>query len=90
VRSAKWRGPPRNWHPPRPPRPGIGRELVAGCIRRAETADRARIVLHTTAAMTAAQSLYASLGFERTAGRDIVVGPSMRLLAYVLALTPAR
>lgn len=69
---------------------GVGRRLVAECIRRAETAGRARIVLHTTAAMTAAQSLYASLGFERTPGRDLVVGPSMRLLAYVLPLTPAR
>jgi ribosomal protein S18 acetylase RimI-like enzyme len=69
---------------------GVGRRLVAECIGRAEAAGRARIVLHTTDAMTAAQSLYGSLGFERTPQRDLVVGAGMSLLAYVLALTPAR
>ena len=36
---------------------GVGRRLVVECIERAQAAGRARIVLHTTAAMTAAQLL---------------------------------
>jgi ribosomal protein S18 acetylase RimI-like enzyme len=69
---------------------GVGRRLMADCIERAAAAGKARIVLHTTASMTAAQGLYASLGFERTPGRDLVPSPRTHLLAYVLALTPAR
>ena len=46
--------------------------------------------------MTAAQSLYATLGFERTPERDIQPSPRTHLIAYVLELdrtappTPAR
>ncbi len=69
---------------------GIGRRLVQECIDRATAVGKARIVLHTTEAMTAAQSLYSSLGFERAPGRDLLVEPSMRLIAYVLELMPAR
>jgi ribosomal protein S18 acetylase RimI-like enzyme len=69
---------------------GVGRRLVQECTDRAVAAGKARIVLHTTEAMHAAQSLYGSLGFERAPGRDLLVQPSMRLLAYVLELTPAR
>ncbi len=69
---------------------GVGRRLMATCIERAAAAGKARIVLHTTASMTAAQGLYASLGFERTPGRDLAPSPRTHLLAYVLVLTPAR
>jgi ribosomal protein S18 acetylase RimI-like enzyme len=75
---------------------GVGRRLVRECVARAEAAGRARIVLHTTGAMTAAQSLYESLGFVRTPGRDIHPSPCTHLIAYVLELdhpapaTPAR
>ncbi len=77
-------------------RGGVGRRLVLGCIERAQAAGRARIVLHTTAAMTAAQSLYGALGFVRTPARDAHPSPRTHLLAYVLELerpappTPAR
>lgn len=77
-------------------RVGVGRRLVRECVERAEASGRVRIVLHTTAAMTAAQSLYESLGFVRTPGRDIQPSPRTHLIAYVLELdrpappTPAR
>ncbi|MEP6642692.1 MAG: GNAT family N-acetyltransferase, partial [Gaiellales bacterium] len=69
---------------------GIGRRLVQEGIDRATVAGKARIVLHTTEAMVAAQSLYGSFGFDRTPGRDLMATPSMRLIAYVLELKPAR
>ena len=71
-------------------RGGIGRRLVQECIDRATAGAKARIVLHTTEAMLAAQSLYGSFGFERTPSRDFMATPSMRLIAYVLELRPAR
>lgn len=67
-------------------RGGVGRKLMAGCIDRAKAAGRARIVLHTTGAMTAAQSLYGSLGFERAPGRDAHPSPRTHLIAYTLEL----
>jgi ribosomal protein S18 acetylase RimI-like enzyme len=67
-------------------RGGVGRRLVAECIERAGAAGRARIILHTTTAMTAAQALYTSLGFEPAPHRDLVVADSMHLIAYVLEL----
>jgi len=71
-------------------RGGVGRRLVQDCIDRATAAGKARIMLHTTEAMHTAQALYGSLGFERAPGRDRMVQPSMRLIAYVLELTPTR
>jgi ribosomal protein S18 acetylase RimI-like enzyme len=71
-------------------RGGIGRRLVQECIDRATAAGKARIVLHTTEAMVAAQSLYGAFGFDRTPSRDFMATPSMRLIAYVLELKPAR
>jgi ribosomal protein S18 acetylase RimI-like enzyme len=71
-------------------RGGVGRRLVQECIDRARAAGKTRIVLHTTEAMVAAQSLYAAVGFDRTPGLDFMATPSMRLIAYVLELTPAR
>jgi ribosomal protein S18 acetylase RimI-like enzyme len=69
---------------------GVGTRLMTDCIERATAAGKARIVLHTTASMTAAQALYGSLGFERTPDRDLRPSPRTHLLAYVLELTPAR
>ncbi len=65
---------------------GVGRLLMSECIRRATAAGNARIVLHTTASMTAAQSLYATLGFERAPDRDLVPSPRTHLIAYTLDL----
>jgi ribosomal protein S18 acetylase RimI-like enzyme len=71
-------------------RGGVGRRLVQECVDRAAAAGKARIVLHTTEAMLAAQSLYGSFGFERAPERDLMAPPSLRLIAYVLELTPSR
>lgn len=68
---------------------GVGRGLVRECVARAEATGRARIVLHTTAAMTAAQSLYEALGFVRAPGRDARSSPRTHLIAYVLDLRTA-
>ena len=69
---------------------GVGAALVAACIRRARDRRRGRIVLHTTAAMTAAQGLYRAFGFERSERRDWRPRPDIRLLGYELVLEPAR
>jgi ribosomal protein S18 acetylase RimI-like enzyme len=72
---------------------GIGRALVEECIRLARDAGRARIVLHSTIYMTAAQGLYRSLGFVRTPGRDVSITDEpysddepFLLVAFVLEL----
>ncbi len=67
---------------------GLGRRLVSECIERAAAAGKARIVLHTTASMTAAQSLYAALGFERAPGRDLDPSSRTHLIAYTRAIEP--
>jgi ribosomal protein S18 acetylase RimI-like enzyme len=72
---------------------GIGRALVEECIRLARAAGRARTVLHSTIYMTAAQGLYASLGFVRTPDRDVSITEApysheepFLLVAFVLEL----
>ncbi|HEY3764397.1 MAG TPA: GNAT family N-acetyltransferase [Gaiellales bacterium] len=66
---------------------GLGRRLVSECIERATAAGKTRIVLHTTASMTAAHSLYAALGFERAPDRDLDPSPRTHLIAYTLAIS---
>ena len=61
---------------------GIGSALVAACIQRAQSAGRARIRLHTTQLMTAAQHMYERLGFLRTPEEDWEVEPDFWLQAY--------
>jgi ribosomal protein S18 acetylase RimI-like enzyme len=63
---------------------GVGAALVAACIRRACDRQRRYLVLHTTAAMTAAQRLYRQFGFERSAQRDWRPQPHILLLGYEL------
>lgn len=72
---------------------GVGRALVEACVERARAARRARVVLHSTKYMTAAQSLYRSLGFERDPGNDVAFTDEpyspdepFLLVAYVLTL----
>ena len=66
-------------------RRGIGRRLVEACVARARADGRRRIVLHTTASMTAAQALYVRLGFVRAEHLDGLV-PAANLMAYTLDL----
>ena len=68
---------------------GIGSALVAACIQRAQSAGRARIRLHTTQLMTAAQHMYERLGFLRTPEEDWEVEPDFWLRAYRYDLSRA-
>jgi ribosomal protein S18 acetylase RimI-like enzyme len=49
---------------------GVGRALVAECVRRARAMGAAALGLHTSASMTAAIALYEGLGFVRTPEHD--------------------
>jgi len=70
-----------NWQ-----RRGVGRSLVSYCIERAHSEGKARIVLHTTPWMIAAQRLYPRLGFKRAPERDFSPGPGIPLIGYTLEL----
>jgi ribosomal protein S18 acetylase RimI-like enzyme len=59
---------------------GIGTALMRSAEDRARRADKREITLHTTAAMTAAQAMYRSLGYERMA--DEVLPDGFVLLGY--------
>ncbi len=61
---------------------GIGRRLVEACLERAKAAGRRRLVLLTRPSMTAAQRLYARLGFRRAPARDWEFAPGEWLLGY--------
>jgi ribosomal protein S18 acetylase RimI-like enzyme len=50
-------------------RRGIARRLLAACIDEARRAGRSRLTLNTTKRMRAAQAMYRTLGFRRTADR---------------------
>ena len=69
---------------------GVGAALVAACVERAISAGKARLFLHTTASMTAAQRLYQRAGFRRDPDRDEVLEGGLVLLAYVLELRGER
>src|SRR5215210_612158 len=68
-------------------RRGVGELLVRVCLDRARRRGCARMVLSSSAAMTAAHRLYGRLGFRRAPERDWSPVPAVRLLAFVLDLT---
>lgn len=65
---------------------GIGRALVEAVIARARAEQRPGICLFTRPFMTAAQQLYASLGFTRQPRRDWEFAPGEWLHGYLLEL----
>lgn len=65
---------------------GVGAALVRACVERAAAAGKARVLLHTSAPMTAAMRLYERLGFRRDPARDLAWDDGLLLLAYVLDL----
>jgi ribosomal protein S18 acetylase RimI-like enzyme len=65
---------------------GVGEALVQACAQRARAEGRARLVLSTGPNLTAAQRLYARLGFARAEQRDWMPTSELRLLAYELEL----
>ncbi|HZD81061.1 MAG TPA: GNAT family N-acetyltransferase [Actinomycetota bacterium] len=50
-------------------RRGVARELIHACFDRARAAGKTRVTLNTTTRMEAAQRMYETLGFRRTADR---------------------
>ena len=67
-------------------RRGVARALVRACIDAAGDRGRARIVCSCLASMTAAQELYARLGFHRAPERDYVRFAGFERQALVLDL----
>jgi ribosomal protein S18 acetylase RimI-like enzyme len=65
---------------------GIGRALVEACLVRSREAGKRVVTLRTTDRMKVAQSLYASMRFERDEARDMVYENRLRLLAYRLPI----
>ncbi|ACU73496.1 GCN5-related N-acetyltransferase [Catenulispora acidiphila DSM 44928] len=63
---------------------GVGAALVQDCVRRSRQERRPALVLSTKPEMTAAQRLYARLGFSRTPERDWEYAPGKGLLTFRL------
>lgn len=66
---------------------GVGRKLLLAVIAHAEKRGLRRLRLCTQPAMTAAQHLYATIGFARTPDLDFEPRPGLILRAYELALS---
>ena len=66
---------------------GVGAALVATSLDRARAAGKARVFLHTTAAMTTAHRLYARAGFVRDTEHDEMLEGGLALLGYVVDLS---
>jgi ribosomal protein S18 acetylase RimI-like enzyme len=64
---------------------GVGTALVAACLDRARADGRTGVFLHSLPVMTAAQRIYARLGFRRVPERDWVF-PDFLLMGFVLDL----
>jgi ribosomal protein S18 acetylase RimI-like enzyme len=67
-------------------RRGVGQSLVTYCMERARNEGKARLVLHTTPWMHAAQRLYPRLGFRRASEIDFSPAPGVPLIGYTLDL----
>ena len=67
---------------------GAGGALVRWCIERARGEGRARVTIHSTPWMTRAHELYGRLGFVRRPDLDWQPVPNIRLLGFVLELSP--
>lgn len=68
---------------------GIARRLVIACADLAAQRGKARLTLDTTAGMTAAQALYAGLGFHRTGVRHTPSGVELIHYEATLPLPPS-
>jgi ribosomal protein S18 acetylase RimI-like enzyme len=68
---------------------GVGRALVEAVIATARADGKPAIGIFTRPFMTAAQGLYASLGFKRVPALDWEFAPAEWLLAYRLELPVA-
>lgn len=66
---------------------GVARALMEACFANAAVAGRARMTLHTTQRMRAAQAMYEAMGFERLPDR--VFPDGFVLLTYEKAIPAA-
>lgn len=69
---------------------GVGAALIAASVARARADGKRRLLLHTTAPMTAAHRLYERARFRRDHDRDVVLTDGLHLLAYALDLDRQR
>lgn len=53
---------------------GVGKELVAGCLRKATEGDRTWLIIHSTKAMETAWRMYEAMGFKRSEELDFMQG----------------
>jgi predicted N-acetyltransferase YhbS len=67
-------------------RRGIGRALVEHCIARSRALDHRQLLLCSSTPMTTAHRLYAAMGFDRAPELDWSPLPSVKLIAFRLAL----
>lgn len=67
---------------------GTGRALMRAVIGQAEAAGVSRLLLSTQPAMTAAQALYRSLGFDRAPELDWEPVPGVTLMGFALRISP--
>jgi predicted N-acetyltransferase YhbS len=65
---------------------GVGRRLVAECIRRAREQGAEALGLHTSASMRVAMDLYRAMGFERARELDFQPEGGEVVEGYVLRL----
>ncbi|MGH7390406.1 MAG: GNAT family N-acetyltransferase [Candidatus Rokuibacteriota bacterium] len=65
---------------------GAGRLLTEDCIRRARTAGRRAVGLHTTPFMAVARAMYERMGFTRVPEHDFWPMPELHVMAYRLDL----
>jgi ribosomal protein S18 acetylase RimI-like enzyme len=68
---------------------GLGRELLAAVMERAEREQVRHVLLFTQPEMMVAHRLYERAGFTRLPERDWSPRPGVNLLAYGLILDPA-
>ena len=64
---------------------GVGRRLMAECIRRARATGTTALTLHTNDVMRVAMQLYERMGFVRAPDLDLEVAPGVLAKGYRLA-----
>lgn len=64
---------------------GIGKLLVAACLRKALEKQCRRMVIHTTKAMHSAWRMYEGIGFERAEDLDFMQG-DLQVFGFRLSL----
>lgn len=53
---------------------GVGKLLTQECIRKAKSANRSQLIIHTTMAMKTAWKMYEAMGFKRSEDLDFTQG----------------